>query len=92
MAVDNRIMIENKVKELGYEMGCYHSSIDRLSKKELAKVMCEISGDSTDVDVKIRGKLHVVEISVVDDEIDFTILTQNEYIDRYGDERWEDAE
>ena len=92
MAVDNRTMIENKVKALGYKVGCYDQYIEKLSKKELTNVICEISGDSTDVDVKIRNIKYVVEISVVDDEIDFNMLTQSEYINRYGDERWEDAE
>lgn len=69
-------------------LGGYDETIEKLSKKELKEVIEAISGDSTDIDVKLNRKLHVVEISVVGNEIDFNMLTQNEYINRYGNERW----
>lgn len=87
--ITHKDRIENKLKEMGYTLGCYDQAMDKLSQIELKKVINNIYGDYTDVDVKIRGKIHVVEISVVDDEIDFTMLTQAEYISRYGDERWD---
>ena len=65
-------------------------NIEKISKKELKKVIDFICGDSTDVDIYIRKKLYIVEISMCDNEIDFNLLTQEEYISRYGDERWEE--
>ena len=84
--------IENLVKETGvnFSLGCWDKGIEKISKKELKKVIDEITGDSTDVDIYIRKKLYVLQISVVDNEIDFNLLTQEEYISRYGDERWEE--
>lgn len=86
----NRERIEKKLEKMEYVIGGYDKDMEKLSQAELKKVLDSIYGDSTDVDVKIRGKLHVVEIAVVDDEMDFNILTQAEYISRYGDERWDE--
>ena len=84
--------IQKLVKETGvnFSLGCWDKNIEKISKKELKKVIDSIYGDSTDVDVYIRKKLYVLQISVVDNEIDFNLLTQEEYISRYGDERWEE--
>lgn len=84
--------IENLVKETGvkFSLGCWDKNIEKVSKKELKKVIDGITGDSTDVDVCIRKKLYVVEISMCNNEIDFNLLTQKEYLSRYGCERWEE--
>lgn len=75
----------------GFTIGCYTESVmDKLSKKELDKVIASIYGDSTDVDVQIRRKPYVVEVSFVDNEVDFVAITREEYIRRYGNERYED--
>ena len=86
--------IENLVKETGvkFSLGCWDKNIEKVSKKELKKVVNSIYGDSTDVDIYIRKKLYVLQISVVDYEIDFNLLTKEEYISCYGSERWEDEE
>ena len=86
--------IQKLVKETGvkFSLGCWDKNIEKVSKKELKKVIDSIYGDSTDVDIYIRKKLYVLQISVVDYEIDFNLLTKEEYISRYGDERWEDEE
>ena len=86
--------IQKLVKETGVNfcLGYWDKDIEKVSKKELKKVVDSIYGDSTDVDIYIRKKLYVLQISVVDYEIDFNLLTKEEYISRYGDERWEDEE
>ena len=84
--------IENLVKETGMKfcLGYWDKDIEKVSKKELKKVVDSIYGDSIDVDVCIRKKLYVVEISMCNNEIDFNLLTQEEYISRYGCERLEE--
>lgn len=86
----NRDKIESKINKLGYKIGVYHDRIDRLSSKELKKVLDAVEEDYTDVDVKVRGKDFVVEVATVDSEKDIMILSKPEYIRRYGDERWDD--
>ena len=88
--ITNRYRIKKKVETIGYLLGCYDQGMDKLSIPDLNKVLNIINGDSTDVDVDIRGKRHVVEIAVVDNEIDFMILTKHQYISRYGNSRWDD--
>lgn len=83
----NKEIIEIKANKDGLVIGCWDDKMESLNKKELQKVLDSMEYD---VDVKIGRKLHVVEIDVVDNEIDFSVLTKGEYINRYGDERWED--
>ena len=87
-------MFISAIEKLGYKEGCIDPMIEKLSKAAIKELIAHIPYASTDVDVKIRGRLHVVEIVVVDDEserreVDIMILTQDEYISRYGDERWD---
>ena len=81
-------IIVNKLNDEGFKLGCWHDMMEKLTKKDLNKVL-EVMTDAIDTDVMIRGKLHVVEIDEVEGEIDFSVLPQAEYIDRYGDERWD---
>lgn len=89
----NKQLLETKIKELGFELGCYHKSIETLTKKELNKVLAQLDQESTDVDVMIKKKLYVVEITTMDNEKDIQMLSREEYIDRYGmKERWYDED
>lgn len=90
--IAERIEELSKIEKRNFSLGCWDKNIEKISKKEIKKVIDSIYGDSTDFDIYIRRKLHVVEISIVDYEIDFSLLTKEEYISRYGDERWEDEE
>lgn len=82
----NKEIIEKKVKELDYKLGCYNNMIDKLSKKELKKVIEDLDQERTDVKVKINRKPYVVEITTMDNDKDLSILSVEEYVDRYGDE------
>lgn len=90
----NKDIIEDAVREVDmgdgvFSLGGYDEKLDELSKKEMEKVLDSIElGDYTDVDVKIKRKNYVVEISVVDKEMGFNVITRDEYISRYGDERY----
>lgn len=79
-------------KALGEEkIGCYDKRINDLTAANLKKVIDALSyGSDTDVDVCINRKRYVVEIQRDGlDEVDFYIMTKTEYINRYGNERYE---
>ncbi|NLL69711.1 MAG: hypothetical protein GX238_01115 [Epulopiscium sp.] len=83
--MDNKKLIENKVKSLGYLIGCYNSEMEKVSKEELEKVLEALDfADHTDVSIFINKKEYIVEIATVDDEIDFNIMSKQEYASTYG--------
>lgn len=86
--MSNKMKIRKVVRQLGCEIGCWNGVMELLNEKELDKVLANIKFDK-DTDVKIDKKDYVVEIDTVDKEVDFSILTKEEYIDRYGDERYD---
>lgn len=85
----NKTIIEKKAKLLGLKLGCWDEKIENLSKKELLKVVNSMEYQE-DTDVLIKRVSHVVEIDIVDNEIDFSLLSKQEYVSRYGNDRYED--
>jgi hypothetical protein len=85
----NKEKLEKEIQKEGMKIGCYSDLMEKLSQKEFKKVFDNIWGYS-DTDVKINRKEYVVQIDNVDDEVDFTIITKSEYINRYGNERYEE--
>lgn len=69
-------------------LGCYDKALEKLPESELQKVL-ENAPYQADTDVLVKNKPYVVEIDIVDDEVDFSVLTKSEYISRYGEERYE---
>jgi hypothetical protein len=86
----NRERIEKKLNGTGFKLGGFNDKLELLNASNLKKVADNMLYGSTDVDVSINRKPFVVEISHVDDEIDFGIISKSEYINRYGDERYAD--
>lgn len=86
----NEDIVTAEVEKLGYELSSCDSLINKLSKKELSKVIDVLDQEYTDVDVIINKKEYVVEITTVDDEKDLNVITKLEYISRYSDERYDD--
>lgn len=79
-----RKIIENKAKQLGYELGCYSSRLDKIiTKQALNKILEYMEFDSTDLFLRIRKKLYIVTIETVDNEKDISILSDIEYFNRY---------
>lgn len=87
MAKTNKELILEEIKRQGLKLGIYHKQLDLLTKPMLKRVIEGIEFES-DTDVSIKRRKHVVEIDIVDDEVDLRIITKEEYISRYGDERW----
>ena len=85
----NRDRIEKEALKHDLVIGCFDDMLESLSQKELKKVLENLQYQD-DTDVKIGRRDYVVEIDIVDNEVDFSVLTKREYIDRYGDERYED--
>ena len=79
----NKEIIINKIKSEGYTLGIYDNALDKLNKQNLKKVLDNIKYVS-DTKVFINRKPYIVEISEVDSEIDFSIITLDEYERRYG--------
>ena len=79
----NKEVIINKIKSEGYTLGIYDDILDKLNKQNLKKVLDNIKYVS-DTKVFINRKPYIVEISEVDSEIDFSIITLVEYENRYG--------
>nr|DAL24068.1 MAG TPA_asm: hypothetical protein [Caudoviricetes sp.] len=79
----NKEVIINKIKSEGYTLGIYDNILDKLNKQNLKKVLDNIKYVS-DTKVFINRKPYIVEISEVDSEIDFSIITLVEYESRYG--------
>lgn len=79
----NKEIIVSKIKSEGYTLGIYDNILDKLNKQNLKKVLDNIKYVS-DTKVFINRKPYIVEISEVDSEIDFSIITLDEYESRYG--------
>jgi len=79
----NKEVIINKIKSEGYTLGIYDNVLDKLNKQNLKKVLDNIKYVS-DTKVFINRKPYIVEISEVDSEIDFNVITLVEYESRYG--------
>lgn len=79
----NKEIIINKIKSEGYTLGIYDNVLDKLNKQNLKKVLDNIKYVS-DTKVFINRKPYIVEISEIDNEIDFNAMTLNEYESRYG--------
>lgn len=79
----NKEIIINKIKSEGYTLGIYDNVLDKLNKQNLKKILDNIKYVS-DTKVFINRKPYIVEISEVDSEIDFNVITLDEYESRYG--------
>lgn len=86
----NKEKIEDKLISLGYELGCYDCLINKVRGKDLINLLSVLDEEATDLDVKINNKEYVIELMTVDNERDLLIITKEEYINRYGSERYEE--
>ena len=87
MKKTNREIIVEKVFNEGYDMGIYDKFLDKINKSNLKKVLDNIRYTS-DTKIFYNRKPFIVEISEVDNEIDFNIIPLYKYEDMYG--KWED--
>lgn len=88
--MNNRERLIKAISQFGYSLSICDHTIDKLSSRMINKITNSFMGDSTDIDVTLNRNPCVVEMSVVDNEVDITMLTKEQYINRYGNERWEE--
>ena len=84
----NREKLESKAKELNLNLGSFDYSMELLLPKWIKKVIENIEYQN-DTLVYLNKKIHVVEIDIVDNEVDFSLISKEEYIARYGEEFFE---
>ena len=75
-----RDYIESKIAPL--TLGCYDTCIEKLSTKQIDRVLDEL--DYGDIVVYLNRKKHVVEKAVVDNELDLNLITAWGYESKYG--------
>jgi hypothetical protein len=80
----NKLKLKEKLLSVGFSLGCYDSEIEKLSKKELDKILDNIEFGTTDIGVTIDNNKYIVEIYHVDNEVDLKIITPKEYAKTYG--------
>ena len=81
--------IKSYIESLGLNLGCIDKDIKNLSQSNINKIIKEFYGDSTDIKIKHKRKDYYIEIMVVDNEVDIYLLTNKEYINRYGEDEEE---
>ena len=86
----NKERIIKKLSQIEYDLGCYDKDIEKLNYNNLKKVLKNIGYGSTDVQVFINRKSYIVEVSEVESEYDFKLLSKEEYRNLYGDQYDED--
>lgn len=79
---------EKLEKILQKPIGCYDENMEKLNAANLKKVLDAIKDEyfsDTDVEVFINRKRYVVEIVTEGlDEVDFYVLSKEDYMDKYG--------
>lgn len=84
----NEKKIAEALAEYGLVIGCYDKAMEELKYMALKKVLdIGIMNDHADIEVNINKKKHIVEVSTVDNEKDFTVYTKEEYTEKYGDNK-----
>ncbi len=87
--MNNKEKIQTEADRLNLKIGTWNKKIEALSEKELSKVIVAMEYQN-DVDILYLRRRYVVEIDIVGNEIDFSVLSREEYINRYGSDRYED--
>lgn len=82
----NKQRIEEKLNREGFIIGCWDKQLDKLNYNNIKKVLDDIPFGSTDIQVSLNRKKYIIEISDVDNEYDFVMISKTAYRSIYGDE------
>lgn len=89
--MNNKDTILKELIKQGYKLGCWDNKINKVSKKELKRIVDSLGYGSCDIHLIINKKDFVAEVNEVDGEYDFSLVSRKEYENRYGiieDEDW----
>lgn len=84
----NKQRIEEKLRKEGFIIGCWDSNIDKLNYNNIKKVLDDIPFGSTDIQVSLNRKKYIIEISDVDNEYDFKMISKTSYLNKYDDDEY----
>ncbi len=87
----NKESIIAGLNKQGLTLGCWDDSVEKVTKKEMKRVIESIGFGSCTVHLVLRNKDYVLTIDEVDNEVDFKLETREEYEDYAGiieEEEW----
>lgn len=77
--------INNKVKSLGFKIGCYSKKLDKvLNEENINSVLNNLDEEHIDLFIPFEDRIYVVEISTVDNEKDIEVYSAYDYFSKYG--------
>lgn len=89
----NKELVEDTLKKEGLVLGCWDRRIENLNSRNLSKILNEIPyWSATEVKVKRGLKDYVVTIDFVDNEVDFTLYSKEEYLSMFDTDLFEREE
>lgn len=80
----NKEILEAAVKKEAMNLGCWDKGMELLNRNNLNKVIKGFKYGSCDIAVCINRRRFVVEVSHVDNEVDFSLISAQEYKAKYG--------
>ena len=84
MKLSNYENLEEKVKSMGMNIGCYQQQLESLPEEAINKVLEQVEYGSCDVQVVLNNQPFVVEVYHVDNEVDFELISAEDYANQYG--------
>lgn len=83
--------IKSYIESLGLKVGIIDNRVKQFNQTTIKKIINNFFGDSTDIDIKYKCKNYILEFDVIDFSIvDIYMIPKNEYINMYGNERYEE--
>lgn len=81
----NKEKVQQFAEKEGYVVGCWNSLLDDFTEANIKHIINRIDlGSATDIIVRNNMKDYVVSVDFVDNEIDFTLWTKEEYVRLFG--------
>ena len=85
-----RKKLEREIKRNDFIVGIYDDKLDSIDDSAYRKIIENMFHGSTDILININRKKYIVEVSHVDNEIDFNVMELKEYEAQYGRKFQED--
>lgn len=83
----NRKLIEDKLKTITYcdaKIGTYDSLMEKVNESDMQVILDFVDEGWIDIPVDIDNKKYVVEIETVENEVDFHVISAEDYEKKYG--------